>query len=1276
MNPIKDSAAPADSIKFTFPGKAGTISVKPHLFRVFIFFSLALISIFLFIRFINFYSSDTNKTDLMVFEKYEIIREVGNIKSSLAESEVAARNYQSVPDEDNLGLLHDEQNNIRLSLKEALTLVKDSMQKARLTDLGNLIEKQVLLQAGNISDTAYASVLLNNQAYKNEAREITHSIQNLLDVFIKRQNLLLGEGLTASKFAKKKALTIAVAGMSFFFIFVTVALFRLNKDIGRRKKAARLLNKSEELTRALLNNTSEGILIIDRNFKILLINKQSIQELELLTGRKPERGMHFFQFILPKEREQSLENFKKVFDGEKLTREAEYITTSGKKWMLISHSPVKDDEGNITAIAIIVHDITEKKQQDLLLKKSENRFRLTLEKLGDNFWEHDFTTNITSFSKAGYEFLGYEEGDFDDNVTMWWQNIHPDDRDMLVENDRRYKAGQIDFHTSEYRMICKDKSIKWILDRGVVTDKNAEGKPLKILGTHTNITRLKIAEEKIRDSDQKIRAMLQSNREGFYMIDFDFQILMVNEAGRNHIKLIMGKDATHGDNILDFIPPERRLSFKASVERVRMGHREDKEVEINTSEGKKWFQNRYFPVYSDKNEIIGLCASSKDITENKLIDNALIKVRAEREEFQFRLQSILDNTPLIIFIKDLEGRYLVVNKSFRETLKRDEHDLIGNTDFEIDTPERALHYKQLDDEVIKTLRSVETEETIVKESGTQNLLLVKFPLFDKKNNIYGIGGIATDYTEKVQYRQKLIEAKKAAESAEQLQEQFLANMSHEIRTPMNGIIGMTNILMNTDVSEEQKGFIDIIRQSSDTLLFLINDILDLSKIKSGKLSIEKIVFNLHEVIENALQPFRIRAQEKNVEVKLIKDMRVPQMLEGDPYRLNQIINNLCSNALKFTHSGSITFTSGMAEQSGTKAVIRFIIKDTGIGIPANKLKTIFNSFEQATTSTARQFGGTGLGLTITKQLIEMQGGQITVSSDAEEGTEFTLEIPYNLVKEQHIPVNDNLLIRDSFKELAGKKILVAEDNEVNQKVIFHILKKEGMLSTITNNGREAVDLLEKGEVFDIIILDLQMPEMDGLQAATYIRQKLKLDTPIIALTASALRQERTKCLEVGMNEYMTKPFSSAELFRQLKALLPGNSQGGKSYSMKENGYYDLSLLHAMNNNDHLCNELKLFLDAMPANIEQAKEEALHENWDLLSKTASNMKANLSILQVTHMLALVEKIESRAKEKNELEKIPLEINKLSELYGLIRPMIENELITARRVNAAHLRHVNN
>ena len=260
---------------------------------------------------------------------------------------------------------------------------------------------------------------------------------------------------------------------------------------------------------------------------------------------------------------------------------------------------------------------------------------------------------------------------------------------------------------------------------------------------------------------------MASTQEGFYMIGPDYVLIMFNEAARLVLKSITGKTASIGDSMLEYILPERKANFLHLFDRVMKGSTEEVETKILTSDGEKWFHNNYFPAKDEHHQVIAVCVSSKDVTERKLVENALEKIRIEKEENQFRLQSILDNTPLIVFIKDLQGRYLLVNRSFREIFKRNEHEVIGKTDFDIDTPEQAEHYSELDKIVIENLQSIEREETIYdEEKGNRNLLLMKFPLFDRDNNIYGVGGIATDFTERVLNQQKLIEAKKKAETAE------------------------------------------------------------------------------------------------------------------------------------------------------------------------------------------------------------------------------------------------------------------------------------------------------------------------------------------------------------------------------------------------------------------------------------------------------------------------------------------------------------------------------
>jgi PAS domain S-box-containing protein len=729
--------------------------------------------------------------------------------------------------------------------------------------------------------------------------------------------------------------------------------------------------------------------------------------------------------------------------------------------------------------------------------------------------------------------------------------------------------------------------------------------------------------------------------------------------------MVTGKKCKLGDNIMNYVEGERMEMLPELFKRVMKGMTEEMEACMDTPEGEKWFHSSYFPIRDENNQVTAFCVTSKDITERKLTEHALNRIRAEREEYQFRLQSMLDNSPSIVFIKDLEGRYLIINKAFRNALCLTDEQVIGKTDFDFDRSEMAAHFKKTDDEVVNTLRSIEMEESFDSATGRQNFLFVKFPLFDKENRIYGIGGIATDLTENMENRQKLIAARKKAEKAEQLQEQFLANMSHEIRTPMNGITGMTNILMTTELDEQQQEYVKIIKQSSDNLLVLINDILDLSKIKSGKLSLEKMDFNLRETLDFTLAPFYLKAKERNISLQLMQDSALPGMINGDPYRLAQILNNLLSNALKFTERGTIRLHVKIKPEK--EDVLEFSVTDTGIGIPADKLVSIFNSFEQASSSTTRKFGGTGLGLTITKKLVELLEGEINVTSVPGEGTSFNFTIPYEIIQKD----NDMKTIQGGASTsdtagLANKKILVVEDNEINQKVISLILGKQGIKTEIAENGKVAVDRLEEGNVYDLIIMDLHMPVMDGFQAATYMRQKLKITIPIIAMTASVLGNERARCFELGMDEYLSKPFVPAELFVTLKRFLtaplftPMQVVGSVKPVAK---LYDLTYLRSMDDKKYLCEILELFLNTTPTILEELQNDVLSEHWDSIEKKAHKLKSSLGILQMNEIMELVSTIEIKAKERLESDKIQQALKLTIEQFGLVRPMLESELAAA-------------
>ena len=543
-----------------------------------------------------------------------------------------------------------------------------------------------------------------------------------------------------------------------------------------------------------------------------------------------------------------------------------------------------------------------------------------------------------------------------------------------------------------------------------------------------------------------------------------------------------------------------------------------------------------------------------DITERKLVEMNL-------ENERILLKTILDNIPVAVYAKDLDGRKVLANIADLAHINKPENEVIGHTDREF-LPKEVAELTMADDfSVIENGEQlINREELLINTAGERHWLLTsKIPWRNIEGKIVGLVGIGHDITERKRVEDALRDAKEEAERLNEHLEQrtlystelaiqaeianaakseFLANMSHEIRTPMNGVIGMTGLLLDTELTEDQRRYAEIVRSSGESLLGLINDILDFSKIEAGKLEMEMLAFNLHSMLDDFAAQIAMRAHEKGLEFICAAAPDVPAYLRGDPGRLRQVLLNLTGNAVKFTHEGEIAVRVSLLHETGDEALIRFSVVDTGIGIPADKQAMLFQKFSQVDASTTRKYGGTGLGLAISKQLAELMRGEIGFKSEEDKGSEFwfTARIVKQAEREQHVlPLTD----------ISGVHILIVDDNATNREVLSVQFHAWGVRSEEATDGFMALRALsravDEGDPFRAAIVDMQMPGMDGVALARAIKTDEKLkDTRLVLMTSLGQRGDAKQMEEIGFSAYLVKPARQSDLFDSLSAVLAGS----------------------------------------------------------------------------------------------------------------------------------------
>jgi PAS domain S-box-containing protein len=508
---------------------------------------------------------------------------------------------------------------------------------------------------------------------------------------------------------------------------------------------------------------------------------------------------------------------------------------------------------------------------------------------------------------------------------------------------------------------------------------------------------------------------------------------------------------------------------------------------------------------------------------------------------------------------------------------------------------------------------------------------------DSHGNVSGIVIVARDVTEQKRIATELLNAKTAAELATGIAEeaqgkaekatriaedavkakqQFLSNMSHEIRTPMNAIIGFTKIVLRTDLSDRQKEYLQAIKMSGDALIVLINDILDLAKVDAGKMSFEKAPFKMQESISAMLHLFKTKIQEKNITLVTEYDDKIPAVLLGDAVRLHQVILNLVSNAVKFTSEGKITVGVHIISQNASSVTIEFSVTDTGIGIAKDKLDNIFENFQQASSDTTRLYGGTGLGLTIVKQLVEPQGGSVKVVSTEGTGSTFSFQLSFPRT-EKEVEGEAALIAID--KKIKNVQILVVEDISLNKLLMKTLLDDFGFYCDIVSNGKEAVEKVTDKN-YDLILMDLQMPIMNGFEATAHIRNVLHITTPIMALTADVTTMDLEKCRAVGMNDYVSKPINEKILYSKIIGLLKSDAvrKNGSAIAKNKNKNSDFTDLSYLTHITRAAPEvmlkmLAIYLEHTPVLIKTMKHGSQVKNWDEVQMAMHQLIPYFSII---------------------------------------------------------------
>jgi PAS domain S-box-containing protein len=910
----------------------------------------------------------------------------------------------------------------------------------------------------------------------------------------------------------------------------------------------------------------------------------------------------------------------------------------------VAVSPVRNPAGEVVGASAIIRNIGPRLIAERRLRESEGLFREIFTHAPFGMCVGGFDGSFLQVNAPLCQMLGYSEAE------LLGRNVreisHPDDIDSTLARLEQLRRDPSQCLEAEKRYIHRDGGEVWARIR-LSPVQDASGAALYVVVHVEDITERQRTEEALQESEQRFRNIADSSPTMLWVTDakgdLEFVNRMMIDFGGAPVEQAQGmgwQNFLHPDDAQQYVE-----SFARAV-RERTAFRT--EVRVRRADGEwRWLGCYGTPRFSPGREFLGHVGLSSDITDRLKSQQAL---RSSEEKFREFAENIRE---VFWMVPPSCEEILYVSPAYEQIWERSRESLYQNpmSWFDPVHPEdreaaHAIFVRQMEGEPVESIYRIHTP------SGQEKWIRDRaFPIRDQDGQIIRLAGIAEDITERKQHEAELIQAREEADAANRAKSRFLANMSHEIRTPMNGVIGMIQLLMDTQLSAEQRQYLTVAHDSARVLLALIDDILDLSKIEAGKIVLEHLSFSLREVVDAVVQVLSLQAAAKGLKFSARVAAAIPGLLVGDAHRLRQVLTNLAANAIKFTERGEVTLAAELESRREGRVSIHFAITDTGIGIRPEQVSRLFSAFTQADASTTRKYGGTGLGLAISKQLVEMMGGTIGADSAEGGGSRFWFTAEFDVPREtrglavshgRRSPAFGAPILAASSVPILVARILVAEDNGINRDVALAQLEKLGLRADAVVNGAEAVEAVRRGG-YDLVLMDCEMPVMDGYEATRAIRDSLGSSIPIIAVTADAMPADRERCLREGMNDYIAKPVDVRELTALLSKWLPSAERGEAA---KRTFDADALLARLMGDRQLASSVVNRFVEDVPEQLNKLRERLEQADAEGTRRQAHTLKGASATAAAEDLREIALAIESAAKAGN-----------LGECDGLVRAAAE-------------------